>query len=162
MNTEDISYVQIGEVKVSRKILETNALGSCVAAIIYDPGKRIGAMAHIMLPGKAPEAGRRGKMKYACNAVQEMLKKLSGAGARKDGLLGFIVGGGNVLRDKKDTVCKSNIRSVLEQMKAHDIEISAKSVGGTQRRSVSFDATGGALTCSKGDGRNILLWNYSG
>ena len=48
--------VQIGEVKAGRGklMVQSKAIGSCIAIVAYDGTKNIGALAHIMLPGGAP------------------------------------------------------------------------------------------------------------
>ncbi|MBI4669600.1 MAG: hypothetical protein HY747_10555, partial [Elusimicrobia bacterium] len=41
---------------VGRKaILRADAIGSCIAVAAYDSKKRVGAMAHVMLPGSSPD-----------------------------------------------------------------------------------------------------------
>jgi chemotaxis protein CheD len=44
--------VRIGDVKVAAgpSVLFTIGLGSCVAVALYDPERRIGGLAHAMLP----------------------------------------------------------------------------------------------------------------
>ena len=48
--------VQIGQVKAGTGgvILKSSAIGSCVVVVAYDTARKVGAMAHIMLPGRAP------------------------------------------------------------------------------------------------------------
>lgn len=51
--------VQTGEVKASRQniVLCSKAIGSCIAVVAYDSAKKIGALAHVMLPGRAQAVG---------------------------------------------------------------------------------------------------------
>ena len=64
-----IIYTQTGEVKTGKKdtILRSNAIDSCIVIAAYDEEEKVGAMAHIMLPGKALENKNTQKNKYARN-----------------------------------------------------------------------------------------------
>ncbi|MEE8577340.1 MAG: hypothetical protein V3T31_08800, partial [candidate division Zixibacteria bacterium] len=48
--------VDTGEVRVSSEpvILQSIALGSCIALVVYEREMKIGGIAHVMLPGKSP------------------------------------------------------------------------------------------------------------
>ena len=60
--------VGLGEMKVSRgadDVLVCLGLGSCVALCYHDPVAKVGAMAHIVLPGSEGRApGSPGKFAY--------------------------------------------------------------------------------------------------
>jgi len=70
--------VRIGEVKVSRGkvILQSKAIGSCIAIVAYDATKPIGALAHVMLPGRAPAKKAVEKTKYAADAIDAIVNKM--------------------------------------------------------------------------------------
>ena len=72
-----IVNVNTGEVKVSKKdvILKSAAIGSCVVIAAYDKKKKVGSLAHIMLPGKAPKSSEE-KTRYAANAIDELIEKI--------------------------------------------------------------------------------------
>jgi len=162
---DNIIDVATGEVKVGRnnKILVSNAIGSCVAVILYDNKNKSGAIAHVMLPGKAPDkTDRHDEMKYAYNAINEILRRMTKSGPTGSIFKGFIIGGGNVLRDKNDTICKDNIKSVTEILNTNKINILAKAIGGTERRSVSLDISSGVIRYSEGDSREKILWEFKG
>jgi len=85
--------VKIGglEVAKSPEVLET-LLGSCVALMLYDKGKKIGGMAHIMLPyTNDPNVKDPGK--YANTAVPALITKMITLGARPNKLVAKIAGG---------------------------------------------------------------------
>ena len=52
---EQASMIGIGEYRVGSFPMITIGLGSCIGLTLYDPNLRLGAMVHIMLPGKAGE-----------------------------------------------------------------------------------------------------------
>ena len=55
--------VKIGEIKVSKSVLESKGIGSCIVVAAYDPEKRIGALIHILLSGRAPDHFNGNKIK---------------------------------------------------------------------------------------------------
>lgn len=150
--------VNTGEVKVGMEgTLRSLAIGSCVVVAAYDCQKGIGALAHVMLPRKAPEKAPE-KTKYAADAIDEMIKQMAGAGGRQEDIEVCLVGGGNVLQKDDDTVCQENIKSANEILEKKQIPIRASTVGGTQRKSVFLEVESGSIFCAVGDEQEKLLW----
>ncbi|MHC4707098.1 MAG: chemotaxis protein CheD [Planctomycetota bacterium] len=112
---KEIVDVNTGEVKVSGQstILRSLAIGSCIVVTAYDRKKKVGAMAHVMLPGSAPKESLE-KTKYAADAIDEMISKMIKEGSNNDDIEVCLVGGGNVLKREDDTICKSNIDSTTQ------------------------------------------------
>ena len=153
--------VQIGEVEAGGAgvILQSKAIGSCIAIVAYDAAKGIGAMAHIMLPGSAPaDKEPCEKTKYAADAIDAMVGRMSRLGSKNDDIEVAIVGGGNILNRKDDTICRENVKSVLELLAVKQLKIGAKALGGTSRRSVSLDVDSGIVFYAEGDGSEMQLW----
>ncbi|MHC4483370.1 MAG: chemotaxis protein CheD, partial [Planctomycetota bacterium] len=107
--------VNTGEVKVGGEkiVLRSLAIGSCIVIAAYDFKKKIGAMAHVMLPGRAPKKTLQ-KTKYAADAVDEMVSRMTRAGSNEGDIEACLVGGGNVLKKKDETICKDNIESTTQ------------------------------------------------
>ena len=160
-SNQNIVNVDTGEVKIGtgNTILRSNAIGSCVVISAYDSFKKIGGQAHTMIPGTAPKGNENSKNKYAGTAIKEMLKMMIQVGAKIENIEACIVGGGNVLNRDGDSICCENIKSVIKSLNEKNIKIIAKDVGGTVRRSVSFDIEKGIVNYSKGDSGEKLLWN---
>lgn len=152
--------VQSGEIKISNKniILSSSGIGSCIIVIFYEIKKSVGALAHIMLPGSAPEKNSIQKAKYADNAIKKSLTGMFKYGANVNNIIAFVLGGANVLEKKNDEICRVNIRSVLNYLKKERINIKRKSLGGLKRRTVWFDVGNGGIYYSLGDGKPLLLW----
>lgn len=150
---EKILDVQIGQVKTGKGkvILQSKAIGSCVAIVAYDATKNVGALAHVMLPGAAPAKKNVEKTKYAANAIDAIVNKMSKLGSKKDDIEVFLVGGGNILKREDDTICKDNIESALKLLSEKQLKVRAQAVGGTARRSVSLDVEGGSIFYTEGD-----------
>ena len=152
--------VQIGEVKAGRGklMLQSKAIGSCVVIIAYDATQNIGSLAHVMLPGKAPDKKTGEKTKYAANAIDAIVSRMSLLGSKKDDIEVVLVGGGNILKRKDDTICGDNIESVLELLRKKHLKVSVQAVGGTVRRSVSLDVERGIVSYSEGNSGETELW----
>ncbi|MBL7131976.1 MAG: chemotaxis protein CheD [Candidatus Omnitrophica bacterium] len=89
--------VDTGEVKVTSKsvVLRAMAVGSCVVMVAFDRGKKIGGLAHIMLPGSSREKEGQDKTKYAEDAIDELLEKLKNLGVKIEDLeISLFFGGG--------------------------------------------------------------------
>jgi len=116
--------VQVGEVEVGQGpvILQSKAIGSCIAIVAYDAAKKIGALAHIMLPGRSPADKKRvEKTKYAANAIDTIVNKMSRRGSKKGDIEVALIGGGNILNRENDTICRrqNDARIQIEQKKVH-------------------------------------------
>lgn len=154
--------VSTGEVKVaySGTTLSSVAIGSCIAVATLDLEGRIGAIAHVMLPGRSPENCLE-KTKYAENAIDEMLNLIGNAGTKIKDIEVYLVGAGNVLKKDDDTICQSNVKSVTQILKEKNIPIRASVLGGTERKSVFIDIDNKRISYSEGDGAIKLLWRKS-
>ncbi|MCK5598083.1 chemotaxis protein CheD [bacterium] len=155
----DREYVFSGELKVCKPDgkLSTGAIGSCIVAIMISATPRIGAMAHIMLPGKAPEK-ESNTTKYTCNAINELHNQMTKRGALNEDIKTFVFGGANVLRDKNTDLPQSNIASVKSCLKELRLKIEEESVGGVARREAVLYLKDMAITLSIGDSGKREFW----
>lgn len=153
--------VLIGEIKAERgqSLLQSKALGSCIAVVSYDRQEGIGAMAHIMLPGRAPEEKKPvEKTKYAKDAILALLLKMLQLGSSKENIRIVLVGAGNVLRREDDNICADNIESVLDFLKNLGLKVEAQALGGVSRRSVFLNIGEGVVWLAEDDGPVKQLW----
>jgi len=153
--------VGIGKLEVSKKnrVFVARALGSCVGLAMYDKKKKMGGMAHVMPPGNAPVKEGVIPARYAVNSIDQLIQQFSREGISKEKLMAVIVGGGNVLRRKYDTIGADNISAVSRQLKGKQIEIKANSVSGTQRKSARFDVGKGRIFVAAGDDNETILYD---
>ena len=126
--------------------LITYALGSCIGICLYDPGVKLAALIHIMLPINM-EAGRKNTMKYADTGIKDTLRQLEARGARKNRLVAKIAGGAKMFEVSGSTglgnIGQRNIESVHLNLRREGIHIVSENVGGTVARTLSFfPATG--------------------
>ena len=153
--------VNTGEVKGSSEsaILRSIAIGSCIAVVAYSFRDRTGAIAHVMLPGRARGTTTE-KTRYAADGIEELLAIMEGFGVDRGDIEICLVGAGNVLEKEDDTICQSNIDSVSEIMKEKNIPVRASVLGGIKRKSVIMDVASGKVTYTEGDGGETFLWQY--
>ncbi|MEA1981730.1 MAG: chemotaxis protein CheD [candidate division Zixibacteria bacterium] len=146
--------VDTGEIQVSSEpiILQSIALGSCVALVVYDRNLKIGGIAHIMLPGKSLSAKNT---KFSADAIESLLESINKLGAKTSDLEISIVGGANVLRE--GDIPNKVIESVLYYLKKSNLELNNMRVGGVERRSVFLDIESGNVFYTEGNSTKKIL-----
>ena len=158
-NSPETIDVSTGEVKASgRGILRTVAIASCIAVTAWDPESRVGALANVMLPGAAPVRPEVQELRYAANAISELLRLIDKGGGRCDRLVVCLVGAANVLKHADDRICAANRSSVAAVLKEHVLSVRASALGGEIRRSVALYTASGMVTCSEGSLPENVLW----
>ncbi|MBA4373374.1 MAG: hypothetical protein C0402_11015 [Thermodesulfovibrio sp.] len=155
-----IVEVSTGEVKTgdAATVFSVSALGSCIAVIAYDPFRLVGGIAHVMLPGKSGKKPCDEKLRYADDAIAELLARMEAHGSPRSELVVCLAGGGNVLQRSDDSICTMNIGSVLEVLSLRGIPVAAQSLGGNRRRRVKLDITKGCILCAEGNEKETILW----
>ncbi|MDK2790557.1 MAG: chemotaxis protein CheD [Methanothermococcus sp.] len=133
------------EVSKSPEILET-LLGSCVAIMLYDPGKRVGGMAHIMLP-ETRDMNTKTPGKYANTAILAMIAKMVILGARPEKLVAKLAGGAKMFKSKSNAmdIGTKNINAAKRELKKYEIKIVGEDLGGTSGRTVRFTLRDGKV-----------------
>lgn len=118
--------------------LET-LLGSCVAIILTDPRRTVGAMCHIVHASKAPHNARK-DASYADVALATMYSLLRGRGITPKLCEAYVYGGGNMFPDlyPNGAVGDRNARWALDAL-AHDgVHVLHHHVGGSTYRRLSW------------------------
>jgi len=145
--------LRAGELRVSEAPdrLAIHGLGSCVAVFVYDPGARVGGLAHILLPGP-PRHPTDHIGRYATTAVAAMVKETIRLGAKRSALGAKVTGGSRMFAydttSARPTVGDKNIEAVLQALEEARVTIIATDVGGEIGRNVVADLTDGSLTIS--------------
>lgn len=135
--------IRMGEMAVARDdgILRT-LLGSCIGLALYDRKRKVGGLAHIVLPESRGETETPAKfVDTAVPALIRDMKKLA------DGALeptARIVGGANMFATEVvETVGKQNIEASERLLESLRIPIVGRHCGGSKGRRMSLDpATG--------------------
>ena len=154
--------VQTGEVAAGgpESVLVSNGIGSCVAVVLADRRLPLAGIAHIMLPGRAPDTRTTGRTRYAEDGIESLVGLMADKGAATGALNACIAGGGNVLLRPDDVICALNVDSVRTALEARNIHLAASSVGGVLRRRVRVAVKNGTVLCGVGDSPEIVLYDF--
>ncbi len=149
--------VSIGslEIATAPTVLRASDLGSCVAAIIYDPTQKKGGMAHVMLaqnPSKDAVILRPGK--YADTAIPALVSQIRAKGK----LSAFIAGGASMPMASSvinGTIGPSNAEVLRSEIKKAGIFLVGEEIGGAQARTVELLTATGEIRITQGSIQRI-------
>ncbi len=131
------------EVVSGERCLKT-VLGSCIGVVLRDPDRKVGGLAHIMLPTRRRDDESRGK--YADSAIPELLDRLAGKGCRTSSLQALLIGGAQMFPRGNATIASigdQNLQAARRALAERNIPIVFEDTGGTAGRSVVYsNATG--------------------
>lgn len=132
-----IHMVGIGALKIAAapEKLRT-VLGSCVGIVLFDLHLRIAGLAHSILPQGSEEIEELGK--FADQAVDNLVVRLTALGASKTRLRAKLVGGAAMFETANNgaQLGQRNVEAARRRFQAHEIPIIAEAVGGTKGRKV--------------------------
>lgn len=147
----NIIKVKIADYKIGAApdILVTNGLGSCVGLSLFDKEKKVGCLAHIMLPNSTKEVEEKFYPRYADTAVNLMLEKMGDQGCSLATLEAKMAGGASMfpsLKKENKGVGDRNVEAILEILQAHKINLIASDTGGSYGRSIEFSTDSGKMS----------------
>ncbi len=136
-------------------------LGSCVGVALYDQRRKVGGLAHIMLPDSR-SMSRRGKPgKFADTAIEAMLEEMEKLGSRRVDIKARMAGGAcmftipgaqnprNVPGPCLGTqIGERNIEAAKAALREHKIRLLAEDTGGGHGRTLRFYVSSGRVTIS--------------
>jgi chemotaxis protein CheD len=115
-------------------------VGSCIAVCMYDPSKKIGAIAHVVLPAPPrPDPAPPGK--YGTTAVPELIAQMRDAGCRTSDIKVVVCGGATIFQalGEAHNIGKRNIESVRSGLIDAKLAIAAEDVGGQESRTITLN-----------------------
>jgi chemotaxis protein CheD len=123
-------------------------LGSCVVVTLYDRTRRIGGMAHILLPDPSAARDASNPARFATTAVPLLRDAMLAAGARAP-FEAKLVGGaalfGAMLGSGGQQIGERNVAAARRALIALGITIAGSETGGTSGRTAELDVATGAL-----------------
>ncbi len=130
-------------------------IGSCVTIVIHDPVKRIGGLAHPLLPRFQDGKDKGSGGKYVDTAIYLMVDELEELGGRKGRMRASLVGGAQMFfhgEVNPADIGRRNVEAARVTLRAEGIPIAFEDVGGNRGKTVAFDTRTGALrvTTSRG------------
>lgn len=140
--------VGVAQIKIANgpAVLRT-ILGSCVGICIYDRMKKIGGLAHILLPvdtsnGTAIE-------KFADTAIPHMVQMLLKEGAKKEFMSAKIAGGASMFKFEASVtlgqIGERNIEETKKMLEKLQIPLVDEDTGGSAGRVIDFYLEDGHL-----------------
>ncbi len=144
------------------EILTSSPLGSCIAVIAYDIKRKIGGIAHVMLPGSSYKTeGNNNNNKYAVDGINSLLDKLLNLKSQIRDIRICLIGGANVLRKEDDFIAETLVTSVVKIIGEKKIKICASSLGGFERRTGRIEMKTGNVFFTIGGSAERMLWDFN-
>ena len=140
--------VGVAQVKIASQpaILRT-ILGSCIGICIFDRIKKVGGLAHILLPNDTTNGATLEK--FADTAIPFMIKELIRGGAKKENLSAKISGGASMFKFTTqislNQIGLRNIEEVKKVLAELRIPLLQEDIGGNSGRVINFHLDDGHL-----------------
>ncbi|MDY6934465.1 MAG: chemotaxis protein CheD [Spirochaetota bacterium] len=141
--------VGVAQLKISStpSVLRT-ILGSCVGICIYDKTKKIGGLAHVLLPQDSGSNDGKPE-KYANTAIPLLIQMLEKEGCNKGSMSAKIAGGASMFKFKSNThlaqIGERNIEMTKKVLQENSIPITIEDLGGNTGRVIDFFLEDGRL-----------------
>lgn len=140
-----------GVVAGKHTVLSSLGVGSCVVVALYDHTKRVGAMAHVMLPDSGLVKNKAGDFQCADTAVKSLVSQLCLRGARRECIVAKIAGGARMFLPRDDEpsgIGERNVRRIKEILAQEGIKLAASDVCCEHGRNVHFYLDSGKIVVS--------------
>lgn len=142
-------------------VLATLGLGSCVAVILFDPDRKIGGMAHILLPSRSLSRATDNPGRFPQTALPLLVDRMMALGADRRGLTARLVGGASMFANLAPSgsmqMGDRNVIAVREVLNQLAIPIVGEEVGGNVGRSVWFTVDNGQVEVKTAGRREQVL-----
>jgi len=157
-----VIVVGMADLKVAKfpDVLTTLGLGSCVGITLFDKVKKVGGLAHVMLPTYKGYEGQN-IMKFADSAIIELVNQLARLGAGRSQLTAKIAGGAHMFGKTQNNdmlkIGERNAAASLAVLRQLGIPVQANDTGGTHGRTIElYLDTGGLKIKSVGAGEKMI------
>lgn len=142
--------IGIADLNVGRDndILVTYALGSCVGICLYDSDKKIGGLAHIMLPlSTEASSPADNKRRYADTGIAELVQIMTMKGANTSRMTAKIAGGAQMFSVSSSVfnIGERNVTAVKQILANYRIRLLAEETGANFGRTVFFHTNNGIM-----------------
>jgi chemotaxis protein CheD len=155
----EIITVGVAQLRYSSSpVILRTILGSCVGICIYDRVKKIGGMAHVLLPHNL----KRGQNleKYADTAIPLLVKEILKEGARIENLSAKIAGGASMFKFGANAMLgqigERNIEQTKIELEKLGIAILVEDLGGNLGRVIDFFLEDGRMKVKAGGQEKVF------
>lgn len=141
--------VGMAEYRVARSParLGVRGLGSCVVLALWDPGSRVGALAHSMLPAGDPDPERPAK--YCDRAARVLLDAVARAGGDPAACRAHLVGGASMFQGRlgagPEPLGVRNLDAARAALRSLGLPLLGEDCGGGTGRSLDLDCRDGSV-----------------
>ena len=141
--------------------ITTLGLGSCVGIVLFDSVRKIGGLAHIMLPDSTKVKKNENVAKFADTGIDALIIQMEKAGANRSGLTAKIAGGAQMFAFSSSNdmlrIGERNVEATKLKLRQLGIRILAEDTGLSYGRTIKFyPATGELYIKSVGKEIKIL------
>lgn len=134
----------------------SSVLGSCVGVALYDDQKKLGALAHIVLPTSAGRPGTPGK--FVDTAIVWMINELRLRGADVRKLKCKLAGGATMFASNGPfQIGQQNIDATRQTLEAANVRIVAEHLGGAKGRRITFECDAFAVVVESAGEASVTL-----
>lgn len=149
-----LKHVLAGKITIDKdpNILQILGLGSCIALTFYFPDKKIGAMAHIVLPARDEKDQRTPHLvgKYANSALDYLMNYFKTNKLNPKDAIIKMTGGSKMFVNREGShgilnIADRNIKSVRGELEKYGLKVSSTELGGNKGRSVFFHLDTGKI-----------------
>jgi chemotaxis protein CheD len=152
---------RMAEIAVSRyegDVLVALGLGSCIGIALLDGASLVAGLAHVVLPESRPGGATPGK--FADTAVPELLRQVTGLGARASRLHAVLVGGAQMFSAGASgalDIGHRNEQAMKAALAAAGIPITTTLTGGNAGRTMRVHIGTGLVTCKQAGGQEHTI-----
>jgi len=128
-------------------VLVTLGLGSCVAVVLYDAQAKVGALLHLLLPSKQMSRDDSNPGRFPETALPLALAEMEAAGAQRDRLAAWLVGGASMFGAASATIAmgERNVAAARRALANAHVPLVAEDVLERHGRSVYFHLDDGRI-----------------
>lgn len=146
-------YIKVGmadlKVATAPMVLTTLGLGSCVGITLYDPVKKLGGLAHIMLPDSSQIKNNQNLAKFADTGLKELIEEIEKEGGNRHRLVAKIAGGAQMFNfpntDESMRIGVRNTLAVKALLENYKIPLMAEETGENYGRTIELHTETGKL-----------------
>ncbi len=148
---DNIIKVGMADLRSSRHpcIITTLGLGSCVGIALYDSGRKVAGLAHVMLPSSQQARNKSNIAKFADTATYKLIEDMISLGAVKSHIVAKLAGGAQMFsfNDTSEMlrIGARNITATKEVLKSLGIPVIAEDTGGNYGRTIEIHSDSGKL-----------------
>jgi chemotaxis protein CheD len=153
-----VLYVGIAEMKISSRpgdVIVTQALGSCLGVVLYDPVAAVGGILHAMLPdsGVDPRKASTNPSIFVDTGLASLLQDACAHGAERSRLSVKVAGGAVSRPDAEDgyfQIGRRNVAMVRKVLWRNQVPLDGSDVGGIDTRTLVLEIGSGQVSIKAG------------